>query len=175
YHEFLADHDGKPHDPLQVFFTLLYNHPSAFAPYSTAKLQASCSARSQIWLHFTSKSMTCSCLLEIPACSKTRNLSIEENKNPPQPLAPVQQDSAELLPTPSCCCCCFPRQSARPPRPPAPLFPEPKRGPCELLGNALPRDLPHTTLQHLDQHRVLEGCRDLWLHSMCSENVISSI
>lgn len=28
------------------------------------------------------------------------------------------------------------------------------QGPCELLGNALPRDLPHTSLQHLDQHNA---------------------
>lgn len=34
----------------QVFFSLLYNHPSALAPYITAKLQACSSARSQAWL-----------------------------------------------------------------------------------------------------------------------------
>lgn len=48
-----------------------------------------------------------------------------------------------------------------------------KQGPCELLGNALPRDLPHTPLQHLDQHSECwrsQACRDLWLHSIRSGN-----
>lgn len=34
----------------QVFFSLLYNHLSALAPYTTAKPQACSSARSQAWL-----------------------------------------------------------------------------------------------------------------------------
>lgn len=48
-----------------------------------------------------------------------------------------------------------------------------KQGPCELLGNALPRELPYTSLQHLDQHSECwrsQACRDLWLHSIRSGN-----